>query len=1412
MDWNWPLLIINLIAGAFVGYVTKTLAINMLFRRYPIIGGAKIIEDREQLEVAMSELVEERLIRPDTLTSEFQKPAFKETFEMLVESIVQDTIQENIRHLDTLEGVKGLGGTIEKSREFLIEQSEQILGPSQQMLLRHILVQDVLSPDQLQHVVRQLLLMSSAALYSHRQNLTETWHQEAQIMSWGELLPEPLVDALIDNLLPIDLGARLGQEWGELLTQLGDEAVEMLIDDTLLDQLEASLKSRTMAELLGDWAHHDALASLFERLRQLFNSESGQELLNELLEQVLNILRELDMPLSSLLTPAIEQSLLSFLQRHLPDLILQLEAWIAINRDEMQDLINSAIETHLASENLVKMLVGNIFVQQLAERYQIIESTLRELKEMANQSGPNVIALLNRFLNHTHISDLVGLAERYLLDRKALIAVLLELINIYFPRLHLAAADQLLQMRLEEIPGIAELNLKTLFHRHLYPSFKRAALEHWLESPEAVLQLRTGIKDWLRTLRDQPLSSGTTGRMGEGLQGLALSWLNRPAVQEALIQRIAVEIRQVFSGQSLEKLLDSNLQTDLRSRLTSLYKRKLDEFLELVRQEKIINLYHLSTQIYRQLCENRAFPRQLADTLVNLMVRLISEHRLLDGKIFVAVKESFGRFSNDELKDEMESFMGKELEPIKLLGAFLGAGVGVGMWWLSLVPGYHTFVTGYWALFTYSLSYALSEVGTNWMAIKMLFRPYHPRKFLGITLPFTPGIFPKNKSALAESMVNFIDKKLLAKDNMVQILEKYHPKWKSVIKQVVSENDYAVVDETIRTYTRENFDHLAPDLIRVAFHEVRRNREEIARYLVQELKQFKLETSDQERLQSELENRILLSREQVTDALIQTFYRYRQDDARLMDRLPAETRHLFEQGLSAAVEVIYSRVLELLPGGKLPEAVADRLPPLLQQLMTQQLTRLLPKSVLGPIQAQLITWLGTQLQNPHWHQALFNLLETRVLNRGLSSERSLGELWDGRLISVAVSESDIIIKALSDYLLRVSANQKETIVRMVLSEVEKKGPVESMMVLFGGVGRDVRGVVDVMVDRSLPTYLASKQQELKVVFQHYVQNHLAKIQLADLGLHEQVFDLANIRVILQQRVLNNPSLAQILQRLSSQVLESIFAHLALQDMLSMLDLASLEEILRRFGPEADLMRQHLAERLSHRRKDVLRMLGELQSMALRLLLTDRSARELLTQISGPQLELTLNQLLEKVYSSASFAKLRSLLLSDLLHELQRDLTGFLDENILQRDLTALIEVLASRPERLNPVLSGQADYADSLRQNTRNRHFQQDLQQMLKPITFSFIELMNDNIEQETKQALEDILVNSLVDSLRINNREILEPISFDEIVRAEVHKMDPARIEAMFDFAKPIFRLLIWYGALGGLIGLAVAMIEVML
>lgn len=59
---------------------------------------------------------------------------------------------------------------------------------------------------------------------------------------------------------------------------------------------------------------------------------------------------------------------------------------------------------------------------------------------------------------------------------------------------------------------------------------------------------------------------------------------------------------------------------------------------------------------------------------------------------------------------------------------------------------------------------------TNWIAVKMMFRPLKPIKFGKFTLPFTPGIIPKNKPRLAETIGNTISKDLLTDEDFKNVL------------------------------------------------------------------------------------------------------------------------------------------------------------------------------------------------------------------------------------------------------------------------------------------------------------------------------------------------------------------------------------------------------------------------------------------------------------------------------------------------------------------------------------------------------------------------------------------------------------------------------------------------------------------
>ena len=56
--------------------------------------------------------------------------------------------------------------------------------------------------------------------------------------------------------------------------------------------------------------------------------------------------------------------------------------------------------------------------------------------------------------------------------------------------------------------------------------------------------------------------------------------------------------------------------------------------------------------------------------------------------------------------------------------------------------------------------------GTNYIAVKMLFRPKREVKLWGHTLPFTPGAIPKGKPRLAKAIGSVVGNTLITKEDI----------------------------------------------------------------------------------------------------------------------------------------------------------------------------------------------------------------------------------------------------------------------------------------------------------------------------------------------------------------------------------------------------------------------------------------------------------------------------------------------------------------------------------------------------------------------------------------------------------------------------------------------------------------------
>jgi uncharacterized membrane protein YheB (UPF0754 family) len=1391
------LLIINIVAGALVGYITKTLAINMLFKKYPIIGGAEIIKDRENLEIAMSELVEERLIKPSTMLEEFQKEEFKVSFELLVTHIVQNTINENIKNIDTISEISGFHETSANLHNFLNTNRERILEPCVEALFNNVMIKDVLSREQLKNVVEKLLVILSASVIDNLESIVTNFSAEIGDKYIYQLVSPDFLLKIADNLIMENFHLILEKNFSGQIDNYLDEVYLLLDIDNTLDKVEASLKNKTIFELIRETDDKNkGIEHLVSRLSTFLNSEKGNIILTDFLAHLIEILKTIEVPLSSLLTTEIEEKILQFVEKHLPDLLIRVEEWVALNKSEMEEMLNGAIEEHLESENLVKQIVGNIFVQKLAERYKIVETTLDELKEMAKKTGPNIINLANRFLDNTKISDLVIYLETNFLDHEALTVVITELFNKYLPRINLAVFDKIFARKLADIPGISRLNFKTIFKEHFYSQVKQQLKEKLLFSPELGTFLRNLAFKEITRITKTKMSGFLPDKENDTYKKVLFDFISSGKFQDSVINKISEEVPLMMQDKTINQVITADIKKDLYLKLGSLYNSKIDDFLQILKKEKVATLYKRTAKIYTDLCKNRFFSKQITDTLINLMVHLIRENKLLDRKIYVAVKESFSKFSDDELKAEMNSFMGKELQPIKLLGAFLGAVVGIIMYYLSFIPGSSHYVTGYWALLSYPLSYAVTEVGTNWLAIKMLFKPYNQRRIplLNIAVPFTPGIFAKNKAALAESMVNFIDKKLLSKDNMVEILERYHHKWKEVIKGVIAKNNYKIVDDTLNKYAKENYDTVSPVLLELGFDELNKNKEIISGYLIDEVKNLNMEELDLDSLKIEISHKIDESNTNLKNVITNEIFINDLDFGKSLHQLlPENIFNEINKFLAGTLKSVTENVSQIIGDDEKLNSyfttVADRV----DAILDHKLEEIVAPEKVAENKKSLTIFLENQIKDKVLQDKALDYLENKFFDKGISSVKEIRELFDGKLISTVIKESDVIMDSFSMYILNISKKKKEDLVKIILADIEKKGIFESMLVRFGGIRNDVRGIVDVMVDHKLQPYLENKKLELKNLFKVYVENNISRIKLYELGLTEDVFDFANIKAIISKNVLNNQKIFSISGELFSLVIDDILKNLTVKEILGTLNLHSTLDIVERFNNEIAIARSSTSYNL-----EAEKALFVTKTMDLGVSIFEKSIYQLplnslLKDLSKSEIMDNIGNVVDLVYTTKTFKELKNSQLNYFFKNLNENITGILDYKILQRDLANMIHNLT---ENNNGAES-------------RRANFQMDIKHSVKDITINFVEVLNENVEKETKEVVQNILVNSLVDSLRINNREVLNPIDFDAIVRNEVHKMDPSRIEAMFDFAKPIFRLLIMYGALGGVIGLAVGIFE---
>ncbi len=148
---------------------------------------------------------------------------------------------------------------------------------------------------------------------------------------------------------------------------------------------------------------------------------------------------------------------------------------------------------------------------------------------------------------------------------------------------------------------------------------------------------------------------------------------------------------------------------------------------------------------------------------------------------------------------------------------------------------------------------AIIGYSTNWLAIKMIFRPFEPKYLFGIKIPFTPGLIAKERGRIAQNIGRTLEEEILTKEELSKFFSEMNIE-KSIDDFIVkTKNDnidnneevYKVIDKNLNLNSKQLLNDVIQNKIQqyLQNEKFKTNSKNILEYILQYASDEKVITS-----------------------------------------------------------------------------------------------------------------------------------------------------------------------------------------------------------------------------------------------------------------------------------------------------------------------------------------------------------------------------------------------------------------------------------------------------------------------------------------------------------------------------------------------------------------------------------------
>ncbi|WXR61172.1 DUF445 family protein [Peptostreptococcaceae bacterium AGR-M142] len=729
--------IIDLVLGGMTGYITNKIAIKMLFKEYMGVGGV-ILKTREEFIENLSYLIEKDLINHKTLERELNKAEFKNIAVDIFNSIKMKKLEDNRKIKD----LKGTKNTLNNLVNYSMSINEN---------LSNNIYDDVISKVNLENILDENIIKKFASKV--HENLVFNLENEDEFKSLFNLFKQQGYKNL-NEFLGKNIVIGIKESITGVNLNINKKEVNLL-KEYLITEFEKQFKNNN--KFLED------INKLY--IRDFLKNEEIDRLKEDLQKLILENETDLKKNFKSFYEDISksEKNICEYIsmdEKKFERRALDLKESIKMNSNEFvmdieEDILNGlseSIESNFSSD--FDLFGINEKIKSMAKEFLIeneefnISNMINEFLNFKIDEYDETKAFVD-YIKSKKIKDLIVFIECEFdinLEDK-----LFDFIKNTV--LKLIEKGDLLDIKLSRF-----IDIKNIFENIIVDFINKNINMEFVDIK---------VKEFINLKLDSILNKTFT-EMGEEKVN---------SFEKYIFTNTLKSNKESFCDFAVNKFLNSkvkiqdlmNAKENIKSEIKNFVKNEIEGKVNNISEKTINDIFNnLNDKNIEEI--STVFVSTLKEELPNI----------LEGKVKKVVKSNMKELEDEKLQTMLEDFMGKELKPINTIGAIFGGLVGIALskYDISNMNMLSSF-------FVYSL------VGwfTNFIALKMIFKPYETVKLGGLSI-FPQGVISKQKPRFAKSMSSFVSKQLIKEDKIKSVYKNNIDYYKNYLEDYLKRDNY----------------------------------------------------------------------------------------------------------------------------------------------------------------------------------------------------------------------------------------------------------------------------------------------------------------------------------------------------------------------------------------------------------------------------------------------------------------------------------------------------------------------------------------------------------------------------------------------------------------------------------------------